>query len=138
VYEVATKWQVSPDVPLYVRGQRVLACTPDAFRGVDLVFSALDARVAGDVEAAFADAGVPVFSNASNYRMVPDVPLVVPPVNGDHLDLVKSQARYKSSNGAFVVTNANCSTTGMVSACASGGVNPPSGRGVAWFTGTRR
>lgn len=69
--------------------------------------------MAGEVEAAFRDAGVPVFSNARNYRMVPDVPLVVPPVNGSHLDMVKAQPSY-AKNGGFIVTNANCSTTGMV------------------------
>ena len=69
--------------------------------------------MAGEVEASFRDAGVPVFSNARNYRMEPDVPLVVPPVNGDHLELAKSQPSYKV-NGGFIVTNANCSTTGMV------------------------
>ncbi len=65
------------------------------------------------MEAAFRDAGVPVFSNARNYRMVADVPLVVPPVNGDHLALVTAQPSYKATGG-FIVTNANCSTTGMV------------------------
>jgi aspartate-semialdehyde dehydrogenase len=68
--------------------------------------------VAGEVEMAFCKAGVPVFSNARNYRMVADVPLVVPPVNGDHLDMVRSQASFPS--GGFIVTNANCSTTGLV------------------------
>lgn len=65
------------------------------------------------METAFCSAGIPVFSNARNHRMVADVPLVVPPVNGDHLDLVKAQPSY-AKNGGFIVTNANCSTTGMV------------------------
>ena len=65
------------------------------------------------MEAAFRDAGVAVFSNARNFRMVADVPLVVPPVNGDHLDMVRSQPSF-AKNGGFIVTNANCSTTGMV------------------------
>lgn len=45
--------------------------------------------------------------------MVEDVPLVVPPVNGDHLEMVRQQPSFKK-NGGFIVTNANCSTTGMV------------------------
>jgi aspartate-semialdehyde dehydrogenase len=65
------------------------------------------------VEAAFRDAGVAVFSNARNYRMEPDVPLVVPPVNGDHLEMVRAQPSF-AAGGGFIVTNANCSTTGMV------------------------
>lgn len=72
-----------------------------------------DADVAGDVEVAFRDAGVAVFSNARNHRMVADVPLVVPPVNGDHLALVRSQPSF-AATGGFIVTNANCSTTGLV------------------------
>jgi len=58
------------DVPACVRGQTVVSCHPKDYAGVDFVFSALDASVAGDVEAAFRDAGIPVFSNAKNYRMV--------------------------------------------------------------------
>jgi aspartate-semialdehyde dehydrogenase len=73
--------------------------------------------VAAKVEPAFRDAGVPVFSNASNFRMTPDVPLVVPQVNGDHLAMVRGPASYAASGGYFV-TNANCSTTGMVIALA--------------------
>jgi aspartate-semialdehyde dehydrogenase len=67
--------------------------------------------VAGEVEIAFAEAGVPVFSNARNHRMAPDVPLVVPNVNGDHMDVVRHQKWF--SRGGFIVTNANCSTTGL-------------------------
>jgi hypothetical protein len=55
-----------------------------------------------------------VFSNAKNYRMVEDVPLIVPPVNGDHVALVTAQPSFRASGG-FIVTNANCSTTGLVS-----------------------
>lgn len=73
--------------------------------------------MAGEVEAAFRDAGVPVFSNAKNYRMELDVPLVVPPVNPSHLEMVKAQPSF-AANGGFIVTNANCSTTGMVIALA--------------------
>ena len=112
-YAKAVNWGLSANVPEFARGITVSGCTPDVMPGVDVVFSALDADVAGDVEAAFRDAGVAVFSNARNFRMVADVPLVVPPVNGDHLDLVRAQASF-AHNGGFIVTNANCSTTGMV------------------------
>ena len=49
--------------------------------------------------------------------MAPDVPLVVPQVNGDHLSMVRSQPSF-SATGGYIVTNANCSTTGMVIALA--------------------
>lgn len=67
--------------------------------------------MAGEVETAFAEAGVPVFSNARNHRMAPDVPLVVPPVNPEHIMVVQKQKWYPT--GGFIVTNANCSTTGL-------------------------
>jgi len=113
-YREAAAWGVSADVPGYVADETVSDCSVASFAGaVDLVFSALDADVAGGVEAAFRDAGVPVFSNARNFRMAADVPLVVPPVNGDHLELVRRQPSF-GATGGFIVTNANCSTTGMV------------------------
>jgi aspartate-semialdehyde dehydrogenase len=146
-YADAANWMVTPNVPGYVKDMKVVACAPADFGGdVDLVFSALvreevvpsprppalpppppppphaplppqDAPVAATVEPAFRDAGVPVFSNARNFRMVSDVPLVVPQVNGDHLRMVTAQPSF-AATGGYIVTNANCSTTGMVIALA--------------------
>ena len=79
----------------------------------DLVFSGLDASVAGDVEAAFARRGLPVVSNARNFRMDPTVPLLIPEVNPDHIALVDRQAW---GSGGYVVTNPNCSTVGLAMA----------------------
>jgi aspartate-semialdehyde dehydrogenase len=80
----------------------------------DLVFSGLDANVAGEIEAAFARAGYPVVTNARNYRMAPDVPLLIPEVNPDHTALIERQDW--GGSGGFVVTNPNCSTVGLVMA----------------------
>jgi aspartate-semialdehyde dehydrogenase len=74
-----------------------------------IVFSALDSKVAGPIETAFAEAGYFVFSNARNHRMDPDVPLLVPEINANHLQLLKKQ-----SHRGGIVTNPNCSTTGLV------------------------
>ena len=68
--------------------------------------------MAGEVETAFAEAGIPVFSNARNHRMGEDVPLVVPQVNGEHIEVVRKQPSF--AKGGYIVTNANCSTTGLV------------------------
>jgi aspartate-semialdehyde dehydrogenase len=72
-----------------------------------------DTAQAFDIEPVFRDAGIPVFSNASAFRMAEDVPLVVPQVNGAHLSLATRQPSF-SRGGGFIVTNANCSTTGLV------------------------
>jgi len=74
-------------------------------------FSGLPADIATQIEADLTQAGVAVFSNASSHRMREDVPLLIPEVNPDHLEMIKSQDTY--SNGGFLVTNANCSTTGI-------------------------
>ncbi|KAI8621531.1 aspartate-semialdehyde dehydrogenase [Chytriomyces sp. MP71] len=96
-------------------GLTILECRADAFKavGVALVFSALDSSVAGEIEAAFADTGIHVLSNARNFRMHDDVPLVVPTVNTAHLDSLKGFSARNPGKG-FIVTNANCSSTGLV------------------------
>ena len=74
-----------------------------------LLFSALDASVAGDAEVAFARSGRLVVSNARNHRMDPLVPLLIPEVNPDHVDLLPAQRAAKGWTGG-IVTNPNCST----------------------------
>lgn len=91
----------------------------DAAPECDVVFSGLDAAVAGEVEADWARRGYAVVSNARNYRLDPTVPLLVPEVNPDHLALIDRQD-WRGADGApsggFVVTNPNCSTVGLVMA----------------------
>jgi aspartate-semialdehyde dehydrogenase len=108
-YGEVTRWLEGSPPPASVLGRRVIACDPGAV-SAPIVFSALDAIVAGEIEMAFAKAGRFVLSNAKNYRMEPDVPLVIPEVNGDHLALIDCQRRNRGWEGA-IVTNANCSAT---------------------------
>jgi aspartate-semialdehyde dehydrogenase len=82
-----------------------------------VVFSALDAATARDVEPACARRGLIVFSNASAFRMEEDVPLLIPEINGDSLGLVETQRRRRGFTGALV-TNANCSTIALALALA--------------------
>jgi aspartate-semialdehyde dehydrogenase len=107
VYEAAAAWRLPAPRPDAVRSLRVESCTPG--RGPRLVFSALDAGAARDLEPAFAAAGHIVVSNARSHRMDPDVPLVIPEVNGDHLGLIERQRAARGWKGA-IVTNPNCST----------------------------
>jgi aspartate-semialdehyde dehydrogenase len=107
-YREAAKWVGSSDMPESVRDVVVLPCnTADV--SSPLVFSALDASVAGDVEMAFAKAGRMVLSNAKNFRMEDDVPLVIPEVNADHLALLGVQRTNRGWKGG-IVTNANCAS----------------------------
>jgi aspartate-semialdehyde dehydrogenase len=108
-YGETTRWLEGSPPPPTILSRRVIACDPGVV-SAPIVFSALDAAVAGEVEMAFAKAGKFVLSNAKNYRMEPDVPLVIPEVNGDHLALIECQRQRRGWDGA-IVTNANCSAT---------------------------
>jgi aspartate-semialdehyde dehydrogenase len=84
----------------------ILPCDPAAVRA-RVVFSALDSAAAGEIEPLFARHGALVFSNAKNYRMEPDVPLVIPEINAAHLDILAVQRQRRGWPGG-IVTNANC------------------------------
>ncbi|KAJ1735615.1 aspartate-semialdehyde dehydrogenase [Coemansia biformis] len=113
-YRLAAKWKLSDPMPDEAREALVKPCDPAQFAGCDVVFSGLDASVAGDIEGAFLAADFAVFSNAKNYRMVPSVPLCVPVVNTDHYALVAGQRAASGRKKGFIVTNSNCSTSGLV------------------------
>lgn len=114
-YDVAAPWRLPVPPPEAVRAMTVDGCVPG--RGPKVVFSALDASVAGETEEAFARAGHIVLSNAKNHRMDPLVPLLIPEVNADHLSLIAEQRRVKGWTGA-IVTNPNCSTVVLAMALA--------------------
>jgi aspartate-semialdehyde dehydrogenase len=107
-YGEATAW-LDGAIPEGIAGLTVLPCDPGAV-SAPLVFSALDAQVAGEAEGAFARAGRVVLSNAKNYRMEPDVPLLIPEVNAGHVGLLAGQRRRRGWSGA-IVTNPNCAAT---------------------------
>lgn len=109
-YAKAVDWRVPVPRPTYVDDLLVHQMIPDD--QVDLVFSALHRRTAQDVEPLFAGAGIPVLSNASAYRMAPDVPLVIAEVNPDHTALIDIQRQNRDWQG-FIVTNPNCSAIGL-------------------------
>jgi aspartate-semialdehyde dehydrogenase len=108
-YGEAVRWLQASALPEDVARMPVAPCEPGAVGDCPLVFSALDSSVAGEVESAFAAAGRLVVSNSKNHRLDPDVPLVVPEVNPDHVELARTQA----GPGA-ILTNPNCSTIGLV------------------------
>jgi aspartate-semialdehyde dehydrogenase len=114
-YGAAATWRLASQLPDDVRAVRVESCTPG--RGPQLIFSALDANAAKDLEPAFAKAGHLVISNARSYRMDPLVPLLIPEINDDHLALLPAQQRARGWPGA-IVTNPNCSTVVLSMALA--------------------
>src|SRR5688572_18919510 len=107
-YGEATRW-LEGDLPSDLARRTVLPCDPDKLTA-PIVFSALDAAAAGDLEPAFARSGAVVLSNAKNFRMDPDVPLVIPEVNASHLALLERQRQSRGWSGG-IVTNANCAAT---------------------------
>jgi aspartate-semialdehyde dehydrogenase len=116
-YQEACGWRLPSPIPRAAAGQIVEDMEPDG--SVDLAFSALSADVAPEVEMAWARAGVPVFSNARSYRLEPDVPLLIPEINPDHLELIAKQKAFRQlPDSGFIVTNANCSTTVLAMALA--------------------
>ena len=114
-YADVSRWRLSGEMPTSVAKLPVLPCRPEMLSGVKIVFSALPGEVAGEVEAAFAHAGMAVFSNAKNYRMAADVPLLIPEVNADHADAIVQQRKLRGWSGC-IITNANCSATPLVMA----------------------
>ncbi|MBL8292289.1 MAG: aspartate-semialdehyde dehydrogenase, partial [Bryobacterales bacterium] len=118
-YNEATAWRLDGAMPTTVAGLTVEECKPG--NAPKLVFSAMDASVATGIERAFAEAGHIVVSNSRNHRMEPDVPLLVPEVNPDHLKSVLVQRKNRGWKGQ-IVTNPNCST--IVLTLALGALKP--------------
>ncbi len=109
-YKDAMIWRMDTPLSEKIANMIIEPCVPsNLFR---IAFSGLDSNVAGQIEEDFAKSGKVVISNSKNHRMDQDVPLVIPEVNGDHLELVKTQ-KYK--NG-MIVTNPNCSVIGLAMA----------------------
>jgi aspartate-semialdehyde dehydrogenase len=115
LYRDASTWHLGGETPANVASQTVHAAQPG--NAPKLVFSAMDASVATEIEQAFAKAGHIVVSNSRNHRMDADVPLLVPEVNADHLALIPMQREHRGWSGA-IVTNPNCSTIVLTMALA--------------------
>lgn len=114
-YAQAARWKLKTPVPAAVAEMMLSPANPQGAPKV--IFAALDAAIARELEPRFAEAGCAVVSNSSAFRMQSDVPLVLPEVNADHIRLVECQSWRKRSRG-FIVTNGNCSAIGLVMALA--------------------
>ena len=114
-YGEAAKWRL--DTPLPERIARMTVQPAEPFGAPPgsvprIIFAALDAAIAREMEPAFANAGCAVISNSSAFRMAPNVPLVIPEINAEHLHLIEEQPS-RANSGGYMVTNPNCSTIGL-------------------------
>src|SRR6056297_2431676 len=113
-YREAAKWRLDTPIPEDVAETTVRATDPAEIPDdTDLLFSALPSDVGAAVEPELCEAGFVVSSNSSNARTDEDVPLVIPEVNADHLDLIEVQRDERGWDGALI-KNPNCSTITMV------------------------
>ena len=114
-YAEAARWKLKTPIPTKVGSMKVAPANPSG--APKIIFAALDAAIAAEMEPRFAEAGCAVVTNSSALRMKADVPLVIPEVNPDHIKLVECQD-WRRGSGGFVVTNPNCSAIGLVMALA--------------------
>ncbi len=112
-YEDATRWRLGTEMPSKARGMRIVATDSLSPADYDLVFSALPGGLASEIESGLARKGFFIVSKAKDHRMEPDVPLMVPEVNGAHLKILDDQRKKRGWKGA-IVTDPNCSTTILV------------------------
>jgi len=111
LYGKACRWVLSEPMPDWAREMMIVPTEPGAIDS-RIVFSALPADLAKELEPQFAKAGFNVCSNASSYRRDEDVPLLLPEVNADHIALVRQQRKTRGWSGA-ILTNPNCTSTGL-------------------------
>jgi aspartate-semialdehyde dehydrogenase len=112
-YNEAAKWRL--DTPMPERIAKMIVAPAETAGAPKTIFASVDAAFARELEPKFAEAGCAVVSNSSAFRMTPNVPLVIPEVNAEHLHLIEEQPSRKHSGG-YMVTNPNCSTIGLVMA----------------------
>ncbi len=118
-YRDAAKWRVDSPIPADVADMTVTGTDPSEIPDdIDLVFSSLPSSVGAEVEPEFCTAGYVLSSNSSNGRMDPDIPLVIPEVNAEHVDLLEVQREERGWDGAML-KNPNCSTITFVPTLAA-------------------
>src|SRR2546423_1200646 len=100
-YAEACTWRLPGEMPTSVKEIVVQAPTPPL--DCDFVFSSLPGEIATEAEPEFARAGFPVISNSSPHRMAADVPLLIPEVNPEHLELIAAQRTNRNYSRGFIV-----------------------------------
>eukprot|EP01133_Synstelium_polycarpum_P003644 gene3644-4184_t len=106
IYSDAVHWLLPTLIPADIASMKYQRCS--------VVFSALDSNVATEIESRFRESGKAVFSNAKNHRYDDDVPILVASVNPEHAAIIARQQQNENNKGGYIITNPNCSTTGIV------------------------
>src|SRR5882724_2784202 len=99
-YGEACTWRLIGDMPAFVKSMVVQPPQPPL--DCDVVLSSLPSDVARATEENFARAGYPVISNASSFRMDADVPLLIPEINADHLDVLARQRKERGFGDGYI------------------------------------
>jgi aspartate-semialdehyde dehydrogenase len=110
-YGEACHWILSEPMPKWAQSMKIVPTSVESVQS-KFAFSALPSSAAMELEPLLAQAGIYVCSNASAYRAAPDVPILLPEVNPDHTQLIRAQRRERGWSG-LIVTNSNCTSTGM-------------------------
>ncbi len=118
---VGSRWAMTTPMPEKMKNMIMLDATADIEKVaelVDFVFCAVDMKKdeIKALEEAYAKAEVPVVSNNSAHRHTPDVPMVVPEINPEHIEIIKSQRARLGTKKGFVAVKSNCSIQSYVPA----------------------
>ena len=114
-YSQAARWKLDTPLPAVIAAMPLVSAADSSAIAAapKIIFAALDIDVARELEPLYAAAGCAVISNSAAFRMHPDVPLVIPEVNPEHLALIEQQS-WRKESGGYLVTNPNCSAIGLV------------------------
>lgn len=116
---VGSKWAMSVPIPAYAREMTVLDAQADAENlvgTVDFVFCAVNMKKdeIKALEEKYAKLEIPVVSNNSAHRSTPDVPMIVPEINPEHLEVIEAQRKRLGTKRGFIAVKSNCSLQSYV------------------------
>lgn len=118
---VGTKWVMEGDIPKNVADIVVMDATEDAekiAKSVDFVFCAVNMKKdeIRALEEKYAKLECPVISNNSAHRHTPDVPMIIPEINPEHLEIIDFQKKRLGTKRGFIAVKSNCSIQSYVPA----------------------
>ncbi len=120
---VGAKWAMDEEIPASIADMTVMNATDDVEKiagMVDFVFCAVDMKKdeIKALEERYAKAECPVVSNNSAHRHTPDVPMIIPEINPQHLEIIPSQRKRLGTNRGFIAVKSNCSLQSYLPAMA--------------------